>query len=198
MHIKTFKGGYDHNFTYIVEGGNECFIVDPAFPFEDVMAYIKQKSLTLQFVIFLHSHFDHILDLDKYREKEIPIYGHESTPIGVQKKLKEGDKIGVSDAKFEVLHTPGHKSDCICLYDGKNIFTSDTLFVDSCGRVDLPGSDPEKMVTTLERLKELPDDTIIYPGHDYGSSPTSTIGREKQNNRFLKMTKEEFLKDRVN
>ena len=197
MNIKKFKGGYDKNFTYVIDNGKDCFIIDPAFPFEDIMQYIKKSGFQLNFVIFLHSHFDHIMDLDKYKEKKNLVYGHESTPIWVDKKLKDKDTIGIPDAMFTVLHTPGHKHDCICLYTDKILFTSDTLFVEGCGRVDLPGADPDKMFDTLQKLKSLPDDTIIYPGHDYGSTETSTIGKEKTNNRFFKMNKEEFMQTRL-
>ena len=185
MNIKTLSGGYDHNFTYVVDNGKECFVIDPALPFEEIIDYIKKQNLTLKFVIILHSHFDHIMDLDKYREKGFNLFGHESSPIFVHKKLKEKDEVGVAGAMFKVIHTPGHKFDAICLFDGTHLFTSDTLFVEGCGRVDLPGSDPTLMPATLEKLKSLPDDTIIYPGHDYGPTPTSTIGKEKKNNPYL-------------
>ncbi len=197
MNIKSFKGGYDNNFTYVIDNGDECFILDPAIPFEDIIDYIKKNGFVLKFVVFLHSHFDHILDLDRYREKGIPIYGHESTPIGVQKKLKDNDVIGIKEVNLKVLHTPGHKFDAICLYGDGKLFTSDTLFVEGCGRVDLPGAEPGKMVDTLEKLRNLPDETVVYPGHDYGSTETSTIGREKQHNRFFKMSKETFMDERL-
>jgi hydroxyacylglutathione hydrolase len=196
MKIKTFLGGYDHNFTYVVYNESKCCVIDPAISAQEVLSFVKENGLEVAFVVFLHSHFDHIVDLDKYRSAGIPIYGHESTKIVVDKGLKEGGTIGFGDVKFDVLHTPGHCFDCLCLKLGDKLFTSDTLFVEGCGRVDLEGSEPEKMVETLERLKNLPDNTIFYPGHDYGSTETSTIGREKENNRFFRMNKEEFLRDR--
>ncbi|PIN74052.1 Zn-dependent hydrolase [Candidatus Woesearchaeota archaeon CG10_big_fil_rev_8_21_14_0_10_45_16] len=198
MQIKTFKGGYDSNFTYVIYHEKDCCILDPAVPAKEVLAFVKEKELDLQFVVFLHSHFDHVVDLKVYREKGIPIYGHELTKILIDRRLKDGEIIPLGDTKIKVLHTPGHRYDCICLLlDGKHLFTSDTLFVEGCGRVDFEGSDPELMVNTLEKLKQLPDDVIIYPGHDYGSTETSTVGREKKNNRFLKMGKDEFLKMRL-
>ncbi len=197
MRIKTFKGGYDGNFAYVVDSGEECIIIDPSVLSKQIFDYISENNLKLKFVVIMHSHFDHLVDLEIYSKKGIPIYGHESIEQEVDRKLKDNDKIGIKEVEFKVLHTPGHRFDCICLYDGKNLFTSDTLFVEGCGRVDFPGSDPEKMVETLELLKSLPDETIIYPGHDYGSSPTSTIGKEKENNRFFKMNKDEFISERI-
>ncbi len=141
---------------------------------KEVIEYAKQFEVVG--VVVMHSHFDHIVELEKYPWK---IYGHESTRVKVDEKLKD-EIFG-----FKVLHTPGHIYDAICLYGYGKLFTSDTLFVEGCGRVDLEGAEPEKMQETLEKLKQLPDETVIYPGHDYGSTPSSTIGREKVNNGFL-------------
>jgi hydroxyacylglutathione hydrolase len=197
MYIKTFKGGYDNNFTYLVVDGKECCVLDPAVSSREVFDFVAEKGLTITFVLFMHSHFDHIVELEKYRAQGIPIYGHESTRVSVDKGVKDGDVLHVWETALKILHTPGHRYDCICVLVGNNLFTSDTLFVEGCGRVDFEGSDPELMLQTFERLKQLPDDTVIYPGHDYGSTETSTIGREKKNNRFLKMSKEEFLHRRL-
>lgn len=194
MEIKSFRGGYDHNFTYVLSSKKECCIIDPAVPADKVLSFIREKNLWVIFVIFLHSHFDHIIDLAVYRKEGIPIYGHSSTKIPVDRKLEDGDILAVGEIKIDVLHTPGHLYDCICLLTGKNLFTSDTIFVQGCGRIDFPGSDPEKMFYTIERMKRLPEDTIIYPGHDYGPTPTSTIGNEKHKNQFFRLSKEEFFK----
>ncbi len=194
MNIKTFKGGYDNNFTYLIDNDKECFVIDPAVPSQQVLDYIKEKNLELKFVIFLHSHHDHIVEMDKY---QVPIYGHESTNLKVDKKLSDNEEVGIEGVMFKVLHTPGHRFDCICLYDGKHLFTSDTLFVEGCGRVDFEGSDPQAMVETLNKLKQLPEHTIVLPGHDYGSIPVSTIKHEKEHNRFMKMTPKDFIKIRT-
>ena len=114
----------------------------------------------------------------------------------ISRSVDETDTIPFGSKHFTVMHTPGHRFDAICLFDGKRLFTSDTLFVHGCGRVDFPGSDPEKMFETLQRLKRLPDSTIIYSGHDYGPTPTSTIEIEKRMNPYLKMSREEFLGQR--
>ncbi|MDP3733728.1 MAG: MBL fold metallo-hydrolase [Nanoarchaeota archaeon] len=188
MKIKTFCGGYDHNFSYVIHNDTKACLIDPALPAEEIVHFVTDRKLHLQFVVFLHSHFDHIIDLEKYRAVGIPIYGHESTKITVDRRLKDDEFIGFDEIKLKVLHTPGHRYDCICLLLENHLFTSDTLFVESCGRVDLPGSDPQLMVRTLEKLRTLPENTLIYPGHDYGPTPRSTIGTEKVNNPFLKTT----------
>jgi glyoxylase-like metal-dependent hydrolase (beta-lactamase superfamily II) len=95
----------------------------------------------------------------------------------------------------KVIHTPGHTRDSVCFLVEKKLFTGDTLFVGECGRTDMPGSDAGALFESLfTRLMKLPDDTEVYPGHDYGPRPTSTIGAEKKNNYTLQpRTKEEFI-----
>ncbi len=192
MQIITLKGGYDDNFTYIINENQSCFIIDPALPIKEVLKHTNQ----VEFVIVLHSHFDHIVDLEKYRQLNIPIYAHESSPLKPDRKLKDNEKINFENNVFQVIHTPGHRFDCICLLYEDKLFTSDTLFVEGCGRADLAGSDPKILYNSLQKLKNLPNKTIIYPGHDYGSTKTSTIGQEKKNNKYFLMNKEEFLNNR--
>jgi len=104
--------------------------------------------------------------------------------------------IEIGSFSLRVLYTPGHSKDSICLMlDNQLIFTGDTLFVGNCGRTDLPGSDPAEMYHSLfDRLGKLDDKLIVYPGHNYGSMPTSTIGHEKKTNYLLQpRSKQEFL-----
>jgi len=99
----------------------------------------------------------------------------------------EGDTIKVGELKFLVLHTPGHTPGSVCFLMDKAIFTGDTLFIDSIGRTDLEGSDPEEMFKSLKRLTTLADDIIVYPGHNYGKEPASTMGEQKKRNPYLKV-----------
>ena len=192
MIIKTFKGGYDSNFTYVVHDATDAVIVDPAVPASDVLTYIRNQKLKVHAVIILHSHFDHLVDLPLYLSQLIPIWGHQSIQLPVDRQLNDKEEFSIGQLQFKVIHTPGHRYDCICLLVDKHLFTSDTLFVGSCGRVDFPGSDSQLMAETLEKLRQLPNNIIIYPGHDYGKTPTSTLGNEKKSNPFLVMSKEEF------
>jgi glyoxylase-like metal-dependent hydrolase (beta-lactamase superfamily II) len=101
--------------------------------------------------------------------------------------LEDGRTLAVGKLEVQVLHTPGHTPDGCCFLAGKALFTGDTLFVGECGRVDLADSDVEAMYDSLmRRLFELPDDLVVYPGHDYGRTSTSTIGREKRENYVLR------------
>ena len=131
----------------------------------------------------MHSHFDHIIELNKYNSK---IFAFESSPIEKDKPLKNNQTISLAGFKIKVLHTPGHCSDSICLLIDNKLFTSDTLFVGSIGRTDLEGADDKEMKASLELIKDLPSETEVYPGHDYGIKPKSTIGYERVHNPFLR------------
>ena len=100
--------------------------------------------------------------------------------------LQDGDTIPFGNHKLTVIHTPGHSPGGICLYGENNLFTGDTLFVGAVGRTDLPGGSLQTMLDSIkEKILALPDDTIVWPGHDYGGSPTSTIAREKKQNIYI-------------
>ena len=100
--------------------------------------------------------------------------------------VKDNDEIVIGEVKLEVIHTPGHSRGGICLYGTGNLFTGDTLFVGAIGRDDLPGGDYEVYMNSIhKKILTLPEETVVWPGHDYGMSPSSTIGREKITNPFL-------------
>jgi glyoxylase-like metal-dependent hydrolase (beta-lactamase superfamily II) len=100
--------------------------------------------------------------------------------------VQDGDRLPLGNQAATVIHTPGHTPGSICLYFPGHLFTGDTLFVGAAGRIDLPGGSLAKLLQSLEeKIMPLPDDTVIWPGHDYGETPTSTLGREKEDNPFL-------------
>jgi glyoxylase-like metal-dependent hydrolase (beta-lactamase superfamily II) len=124
------------------------------------------------------------------------IIQHKASQLDKDIAISEGDVIKVGSIEIKVVHTPGHSKDSICLITGGIVFTGDTLFVGNCGRVDLPGSDPKEMYHSLfEKVARLDEKLVMYPGHNYGTSPTSTIGHEKKFNYVLQpRTQQEFLK----
>jgi len=102
-------------------------------------------------------------------------------------KTGDGDKIDVGGVEIQLLHTPGHTPGSQCFVVNDRIVSGDTLFIGSCGRVDLPGGSPEELYYSLtQKLMALPDDTILFPGHNYSARPTSTIGEEKQSNPYFR------------
>jgi hydroxyacylglutathione hydrolase len=100
--------------------------------------------------------------------------------------VRDGDLVPLGRLQGTVLHTPGHTPGAICLYFPGHLFTGDTLFVGAAGRTDLPGGSLAQLIASLEaKIMPLPDETRIWPGHDYGETPTSTLGEEKRHNPFL-------------
>jgi hydroxyacylglutathione hydrolase len=187
------------NFTYIVadrEGG-EGVLVDPSFGIEPVLVEIDRRGLKIRYILITHSHRDHYAGLEEARARTgARGVAHRLAPLGQELSVEEGDAIKVGELAIKVMHTPGHTRDSVLyLFDG-HVATGDTLFVGECGRVDLPESDPEAMWDSLlHRVVRLDDALVVLPGHDYGPTPTSTIGREKRENYTLKpRTKEEFLR----
>lgn len=182
------------NFSYLIEEGTSktAAYVDPGWEAAQVVALAAKKNLEIEQIWLTHTHFDHIQDLKRaYELTKAPVYvcdieagAIEDLGMPVHAIVPEETlKVGSLDVKC--LHCPGHTPGMICFYIAPHLITGDMLFVDGCGRVDLPGSDPEKMFESLKRLATLPDDTIIYPGHNYGPSPTSTLGEQKKSNPYL-------------
>ena len=194
MIIKTLCGGYDQNFTYLLENNNEVIIIDCCLKLSEILPHCKNKKIIG--AVIMHSHGDHTVDLQNYKKEKITLYGSHKLQFEIDKQLYQDSTIRIGETELKVLETPGHTEDCICLINKKSLFTSDTLFIDGCGRVDLPGGDIEKMWKTLQLIKSLPLDTIIYPGHNYGPTPTSTIKQQLKNNLYLKVSKKDFFRKR--
>jgi Zn-dependent hydrolases, including glyoxylases len=191
------------NFSYIVydEKDSSGAIIDPSWDLEKLLVFLEKNNITAKYIINTHTHFDHILGNDLIAEiTKAEIIQHEMSTQKKGRSVVDHEKISIGEVNLEVLYTPGHSEDSICLIVNKeSIITGDTLFVGNCGRVDLPGSNPEKMYDSLSKVANLDDSFVVYPGHNYGSTPTSTILNEKTNNPMLNFkTKEAFLKYMVN
>jgi glyoxylase-like metal-dependent hydrolase (beta-lactamase superfamily II) len=181
-------------------------LIDPAFETKDILALVKEKNLKVTHVINTHHHSDHVAGnaaiiretgaLLCIGKKDAPrlntllnrgismVLGGAGSPRP-DILLAQEDEIEVGKASLSVIETPGHTQGGICLLGENNLFTGDTLFVGNVGRTDLPGGDAVQLLASIvERLYTLPDDTIVWPGHDYGPAPYSTIGREKASNPF--------------
>ncbi len=189
------------NFTYIIaddEETDEAAVIDPSWDLDKVFDALKKNGWTAKYVINTHSHFDHVLGNEQVAKVTgAKIVQHKASMLERDIEVEDGDTIKVgSSISLRVVHTPGHSKDSMCLVlDGKLVFTGDTLFVGNCGRTDLPGSDPAEMYDSLfGKVAKLDESLVMYPGHDYGQKPTSTIGHEKKFNYVLSpRTKQEFL-----
>lgn len=199
MRVLQIPVGQMANFTYIIadERKGEAAIIDPSWDLDKIFDVLKKNKWKAKYVINTHSHFDHILGNEQVAEiTGANIIQHESSQVSKHISVSEGDIVNVGDIPIRILHTPGHSVDSMCLIvDGHLVFTGDTLFVGNCGRVDLPGSNAKEMYTSLlEKVAKLDESLIVYPGHDYGPSPTSKIGKEKMTNYVLRpRSMEEFL-----
>jgi hydroxyacylglutathione hydrolase len=184
------------NFSYILHDEREAAVVDASFGAKTIHSELMRRNLRLKYILSTHHHFDHVNENELLASLTgALIAAHRSSPVRKDVELDHGDTMIVGGKSVDIIHTPGHTEDSVCYTAGDAIFTGDTLFVGECGRVDLPGGSAEEMYRTLfERLSGLKDETVIYPGHDYGSTPTSTWGREKRTNYVLRpRTLSEFL-----
>jgi hydroxyacylglutathione hydrolase len=187
------------NFTYIVadEESSEAAVIDPSWDLDKIFQALKKNGWRVKYVINTHTHFDHVLGNEQMAEVTgAKIVQHKNSQLKKDIAVSDGDTIEIGSIRLRVLHTPGHSKDSMCLLlDDHLIFTGDTLFVGNCGRVDLPGSDAKEMYYSLfDRLAKLDEKLILYPGHNYGSTSTSTIGHEKKTNNVLQpRSKQEFL-----
>ena len=187
------------NYTYIIadEDTDLAAVIDPSWELDKVFSALKKNGWTAKYVINTHTHFDHVLGNEQVSSiTKAKIVQHENSKLERDIAVKDGETIELGKTQLRVLHTPGHSEDSICLVlDEKLVFTGDTLFVGTCGRIDLPGSDPSKMYQSLfEVVSKLDEKLVVYPGHNYGPSETSTIGRERATNYVLQpRSREQFL-----
>ncbi len=198
MKVHQIEVGNMQNFTYILEDEDtgEAIILDPSWNLDEIQQIITRKALTVKFIVNTHHHFDHTLGNEAIsKDTGAKIIQHESSTINHDISVSDGHSIKFGNSELKVLHTPGHSKDSICLVGDGKIFTGDTLFVGNCGRVDLPGGSAKELYhSLLDILTKLDDDLILYSGHNYGSTPSSTIGNEKQTNFVMqKRTEEEFV-----
>ena len=202
--IEQIKVGFD-NFSYVIYcySKKEAAIVDPSFDATKALEFISSKNLQLKYIIITHYHSDHSGDTHRILKlnPSLTIVASESDgtrlDITVDIIVTDGDKLKVGDVSLDFILTPGHTKGGICIIiDNEAILTGDTLFIGNCGRTDLPGGDFEQMFKTLqEKIKPLPDNLIVYPGHDYGNKPFDTLGNQKRTNRtLLAKNLEEFSK----
>jgi len=213
IYLKQMELGPMQNFVYLIGDAQtrECVVVDPAWEIDSIVETLAADDMRLTGILVTHTHQDHvgghlfghdipgIADLLERVPAKVYVHGAEReflTGYGSDVvKVASGDTLPVGRYPLTFVHTPGHTPGSQCfLVDGR-LVSGDTLFIRSCGRTDLPGSDPAEMYRSLnERLGALPDDTVVFPGHNYGGEST-TIGAEKRHNpmmRFASMS--DFLR----
>ncbi len=198
MKVHQIQVGNMQNFTYIVEDEetSEAILIDPSWDLIELEMIIKRNDLKIKYIVNTHHHFDHTQGNEAMVEStKAPIIQHEASELKHDITVKDGDFIEFGNSKLKVLHTPGHSKDSICLIGDGKIFSGDTLFVGNCGRIDLPGGSAKELYHSLfDVLHTLDDDLVMYSGHNYGPSETSTIGQEKITNMVMqKRTEQQFV-----
>jgi glyoxylase-like metal-dependent hydrolase (beta-lactamase superfamily II) len=182
MKVEQFLVGEMANFTYVIvdEKNKDSIIVDPSWNLEIIFDYLKRNSLSNKYIINTHSHFDHIFGNEQVKSiTGAKVMQHKLSPLEKDIEVDDGQIIEFGDSKIKIIHTPGHSKDSICLIiDDKVMVTGDTVFVGSCGRLDLPGGNPHEMFNSIySKLVNLDGKLMILPGHHYGSTKTSTLHR---------------------
>lgn len=215
---------FRHNgcLSYLIgdESTKECAVIDPARDVGPYLEAVAERGLRLVYVIDTHSHADHTTGAGELAQeaKALVLMGEEverqreasegkgdemgmgdilreNAEVQVDRKVGEGDEVMVGGLSLEVIHTPGHTRDAICLLTEDRVFTGDTLMIGLCGRTDLPGGSTEMMYNSVfQKLHGLRDDLLVYPAHDYKGNINSAVGYEKVNNPFFKPRRlEEFV-----
>ena len=206
--LEQMEVGPAGNFIYFI-GDNrskEVAVVDPAWDVEFLSSQAKKKGFTITSVLLTHGHPDHVNGLDEILSRhDVPAYisKHEALYYKPRHKniveVEDHQMIMIGKLEVECLLTPGHTPGGQCFKYENVLITGDSLFIDGCGRCDLPGGDAKEMYKTLYTIiMKLPDETLLYTGHKYGPVPVATLGEQKKTNPYLNCTsKKEFLQQRM-
>ena len=188
MFIKTFQTGGDRNFGYLIadDASKQAVVIDPSYDPGAIVRFASENGYRIAIAFCTHDHHDHTNGNDAF-ERETGVrpllFGRTDPSTGVD--VADGATFPLGELEIRVIHTPGHTLDSICLLVGDALFTGDTLFVGKVGGTDLEAGARTEYASLHEKLMVLPDDTRVFPGHDVGVEPASTIGHEKATNPFL-------------
>jgi hydroxyacylglutathione hydrolase len=193
--IEQIKIGFD-NFCYVIYclSYKKAAIVDPGFDSTRALQYIVSKKLNLEYIIITHYHSDHSSDCKRIKSlfPQVKIVASELDGKKLVLKpdivVSDRSQLMIGEILVDFLLTPGHTPGGICIIvDNEALLTGDTLFIDDCGRTDLPGGNLVQMYASLhDKIMHLPDKLIVYPGHDYGEKPFDSLGNQKRINKTLK------------
>jgi hydroxyacylglutathione hydrolase len=206
LYFKQMEIGPMQNYVYLI-GSTEtrkAAVVDAAWDIDEILRIAAQNEMEITHALVTHTHPDHVggefagleiagaTELLEKCKAKIVVHKAEAEFIkGVSSsdmiKTDNGDKVDVGGVEIQLMHTPGHTPGSQCFLVGNRVVSGDTLFIDACGRVDFPGGDPEQMYHSLtQKLMALPDEMILFPGHNYAPLKHATMGEQKKNNHYLR------------
>jgi hydroxyacylglutathione hydrolase len=218
IYLRQLEIGPMQNYVYLVGDADtrEAAVVDAAWDIDAILEVAAKDGMTITKALVTHFHPDHLggrymgmnvigatellarVPVKVYINKREAGFVHRISDLSDSDlvPVEGGDVVNVGNLPVTFIHTPGHTPGSQCFLAGGNLISGDTLFIGSCGRSDLPGSDPAELYQSLNHtLRNLPDETVVYPGHNYADRPTSTIGHEKRRNMCMRFQSvEEFLR----
>ena len=216
VYLRQLEIGPMQNYVYLVGDPEtrEAAVIDAAWEIDAIIEAAAADGYTITKALVTHFHPDHLggrfmgmsvtgatelvdrLKIKAYINKQEAGYVGRVSDLAPSDvvAVDAGDTVQIGTVPLTFVHTPGHTPGSQCFLVDGNLISGDTLFIGSCGRTDLPGSDPAQLYESLNTLRKLPDDTVLYPGHNYADRPTSTIGQEKRRNLFMRFESlEDFL-----
>lgn len=195
LYVRQLKLGPMKNFVYLVgaEGSPEVAVIDPAWDVAAIQRAAGEDGKRIACAIVSHCHPDHVnglpellrgLDIPVYAQKRELEFSADLRSIGdAMKGASPGETVQVGPLSIQLLHTPGHTPGSHCVLAGDALLSGDTVFVNGCGRCDLDGGNPEDMYRTISQvLMQVPPETRLFPGHDYGDVQVSSLAREREQN----------------
>ena len=208
LYFKQIEIGPMQNYVYLI-GSTEtrkAAVVDAAWDIDEILRIAAQDEMEITHALVTHTHPDHVGGgfagmeivgatelLDKCKAKAVVHKAEAEFIKGLSAsdmiKTDNGEKVDVGGLEIQLMHTPGHTPGSQCFLVGNRVVSGDTLFIDACGRVDFPGGNPEQMYYSLtQKLMALPDDMILFPGHNYAPLKHATMGEQKKTNPYLKFS----------
>ena len=208
LYLRQMEIGPMQNFVYLIgdREAKECAVVDPAWDVEAVLRQAREDGMTVRHALVTHGHYDHVNGLPELlektdaqafiNEKEVEFFKISRSNV---KPVRSGETLQIGEIVIRFIHTPGHTPGSQCFHVENRLVSGDTLFINACGRCDLPGGDPAEMYRSLtQRLMKLDEGTMLLPGHNYDERPSSTLGQERRTNPYLKFSSlEAFLNYRM-
>jgi glyoxylase-like metal-dependent hydrolase (beta-lactamase superfamily II) len=208
LYFKQIEIGPMQNYVYLIGSmeTRKVAVVDAAWEIDAILKIAAQDEMEITHAFVTHTHPDHVGGgfagmeiagvtelLEKCKAKVVVHKAESEFLKGLSSsdliKTDHGDKIVVGGVEIQLMHTPGHTPGSQCFLVDHRVVSGDTLFIDACGRVDFPGGNAEQMYYSLtQKLMSLPDDTVLFPGHNYARLPHATIGEQKKTNPYLRFS----------